>query len=279
MTMLIADAGSTKTDWRLVGVGEGRSFATGGLNPHHLCEAALRRELRLAAEAVGGVPVGAIRFYGSGCTPDKAPLMAGLLTEVFGIENVEVQSDMVGAARAVAGDAEALVGILGTGSNLCYWDGHSTHPSVASLGYLLGDEGSGAYIGKQLLRMALRDELPPALQADFAAQTGLTQSEALHHAYEERGAGAWLASLVPFCVRHRQHSTIQHLLQQSFAAFLSAHCRMIQPHAQLPIHFVGSIAWQFADELRAQLRGRQLCAGRFLKAPIEGLEAYYAGED
>lgn len=280
MPCLIADSGATKTDWRLVGGGgERHAFSTRGLNPHHLTEAGLRHELALAAENVTGTPVQTIHFYGAGCTADKTPLMASLLAEAFGCGRVEVLSDMVGAARAVAGHEAALVCILGTGSNLCLWDGQSAQPGAPSLGYILGDEGSGAHIGKTLLRSALRGELPEPLLAAFHEETQLTLAEALRHVYGEPGAATWLASLAPFCARHRQFPQMSQLLEGCFTAFFTAHRSTFAAHADLPIHWVGSIACQFQAELENLMCCNGWHPGRFLKAPIDGLEAYHAGED
>ena len=274
-SILVADSGSTKTDWRLLeGDSQIRAFTTLGLNPHHHDDEELRHRLAPVVERLGGGRVQRIHFYGSGCTRDQWQRMTLLLRQTFRCQRVEVQSDMVGAARAVSLDAPALVAILGTGSNLCYWDGRRITPSVPSLGYILGDEGSGSHIGRELLRRVMRGQLP-RLYVTFYRYTQLTEAAILDHLYRLPDTGAWLASLVPFCVAHRRSAPIVELLTDCFSQFLATHSALLQRHPHTPLHFVGSIATQFRTELERLLLLRGIPIGRFIPSPIEGLEKYH----
>ena len=278
-SILVADSGSTKTDWRLLeGGGHTRAFTTSGLNPHHCDDEELQHRLAPVLEQIDGRNVHRIHFYGSGCTRDQLHRMILLLRKAFRCQRVEVKSDMVGAARAASPGEPALVAILGTGSNLCYWDGRRITPSVPSLGYILGDEGSGSHIGRQLLRRLMRGQLP-GLNAAFYQQTRLTDAAILDHLYRLPGTGAWLASLVPFCVEHRRSTTILELLTDCFNQFLDTHSAIIQRHPHTPLHFIGSIGTQFRPEIKRLLLLRGIHIGQFIPSPIEGLEKYHLLKD
>lgn len=296
--ILIADSGGTGTDWSLIpsplrtGGMKGGLVHTCGLNPLHGLPTSeeLRRALITAGFPLPGREERenlSLFFYGAGCTSDQMPRMRAFLCETFGCasEQVCVQSDMVGAARAVQGDSPGLVAILGTGANACYWDGRELHPGPRSLGYVLGDEGSGAYIGRLLLRAILRGD-DAALAAQFEQETGLTYPDILERVYRRPGAAAFLAALAPFCASHRQHPLVHEVLDRAFTHFAG---ELLMPLVAVwdcrSVGFVGSIARHFRPELAEALGRHGITISQVVARPIEALTDYHtrrrphAGED
>ncbi len=197
--ILIADSGSTKTEWSLVGRnGVERTFRTAGINPYLLSEDEVRRIL--TREVLVELPIERITevyFYGAGCVGRPAETLCVQLHRVIGPETVEVNSDLLAAARALCGDAPGIVAILGTGSNSGYYDGHDITRRVPSLGFLLGDEGSGSDLGKHLLADALKGLLPEPLARQFFDCYPLTQEEVLDAVYRRPMPNRYMARFLP----------------------------------------------------------------------------------
>jgi len=296
---LIADSGSTKTAWCIVG-NSPHTLHTQGINPFQLSEedicAILRRELLpqlqpILSQRTGiqgenpSVPHGKaageedleVFFYGAGCTPEKAPVVASALRQTIGPQaHIDVQSDMLGAARGLCGRQSGIVAILGTGSNACHYDGETLHAGNPALGYILGDEGSGAYIGKRLVGDILKHQLPDDLCQRFFEETHETQASILQKVYREPLPNRFLASLSPFCLKHRQHTAIQSLLIDCFKQFFQ---RNILTAAwdtdERTVHFVGSIAHHYAEELTTAATQCGCQVGRIMQSPLEGLITYH----
>lgn len=281
MITLIADSGSTKTDWLLLdtAVGPLKSFITSGLNPCLMTDEDITRRLTTEvrpklAEHLCGHSLDCIRFYGAGCRPDQISRMAGHLSSAFSANDVEVASDLLGAARALCGRRPGIVGILGTGSGSALYDGRKFQQQTPSLGYILGDEGSGAVLGRRLLGDIFKRQLPETIVRAFEEETYCTIDDAICNVYREPAPNRYLAQFTHFLADHREDENVHALLVNEFRLFFSrnvaAYCR-----PNLPVHLVGSIAHVFAEELQEAAEKEGCKIGRVLRSPIDGLGDYY----
>ena len=299
---LIADSGSTKTAWCLIEDPE-HVIYTQGINPFQQNEEEIRVILQhellpnLISQASSLTPsLSAIHFYGAGCTPEKAPIVAEALRQVFSsATDIHVESDMLGAARGLCGHQAGIVSILGTGSNSCYYDGCSLHPGIPALGYILGDEGSGAYMGKRLVGDVLKRQFPEDVCQLFFQETQETQADIIQRVYRTPLPNRYLASLSPFCARHREHPAIHAFLIDCFTQFFQrniiplsrelkkANPRLLTPDSSLPapdsllttVHFVGSVAHYYRTELTEAATSLGYSVGTILQAPLQGLVSYH----
>lgn len=283
MTKLIADSGGTSTSWCLIAAdGQRQERESAGLNPHHGLPTAQELKDCFLHERDWPQHIDAVHFYGAGCTPDRIGAVRALLVAATGCpeERVEVRSDVVGAARALCGDEPGRVCILGTGSNTSYWDGHDALAGVRPLGYVLGDEGSGAHIGRILLRGILRGTCSQGLADAFRRETGLSYADILERVYRQAQGNAFLASLATFCGRHRDDPYVRRVLAQSFGAFADEQVApLVATYGRGPLHCVGSVAYFFRPELTAVLSERGLTVGNIVRRPIEALADYHERRD
>lgn len=265
---LIADSGSTKTGW-LLGA---QRVQTQGLNPFHLTDEAIMAVLtqELLPQLTDTAPVQAVRFYGSGVTPQQQQRMEALLKTVFPqAVTIEARSDMLGAARALCGSGEGLACILGTGANSCLYDGQRIVANVPPLGYVLGDEGSGAVLGRMFLNALYKGRLPQTLVSVFEQSTGLTMPQVIERVYRQPLANRFLASLAPFIHQHTKEPGVQHLVVQNFRTFISHN---VKPYGRpdLPLSAVGSIAFFFRDQLQEAATAEGYTLGQVLRSPLDG---------
>lgn len=289
---IIADSGSTKTDWAVLR--DGRLIATArtaGLNPFQMSGAEIEAELSahllpaLPAEVTNkqappapphseeGNTVG-LHFYGAGCTPEKQPVVEHALRTVLpSIGHCEVASDMLGAARAVCGAKPGIACILGTGSNSCAYDGHDIVKNVPALGFILGDEGSGAVMGKTLVADVLKSQLPKHVCDRFFSKYHLTQADIIDRVYRQPKPNTFLASFVPFLEENIAEPAIERLVKDSFRAFIRRNVMQYDGYDRLPIGFVGSIAAVYRPQLEAVAAEEGITLGRIIKAPLDALTA------
>lgn len=275
---LIADSGSTKTDWCLMdGNIVMKRIKTKGFNPFFETEKEIEYELSnaLVPKIPRGTKIDAIHFFGAGCTPEKAPIVArALMMQVSDEARVEVCSDMVGAARALCGNEPGIVCILGTGSNSCEYDGKKIVKNVSPLGFILGDEGSGAVLGKILVGDLLKNQLGEELKEKFLTQYKLTTAEIIDRVYRQPFPNRFLASLQPFMEDNLDNEAIFYLVMEAFSHFIARNV-MQYDYQHLPVHFTGSVAYAYRKVLEksAELTGIQL--GIITNSPMEGLIKYY----
>lgn len=274
---LIADSGATKANWVAVVDGQARQrFQTPGISPYFLDDAGIAATVREVRQALPG-SYAAVHFYSTGCkAAEQRQRVTTLLATLFPESTaVQVETDLLGAARAVAQRAPGVVGILGTGSNACRYDGRQITSTAGGLGFILGDEGSGAAIGKALIMDYLNQQLPPALAQELEASHHLTRDNILQAVYQLPYPNRFLATFAPFVHQHRQEPSLQTLLEGQFRAFFR-HSILVDGHpGTLPVHFVGSIAHYFADELRAVAQALGLELGQIQADPLPGLVAYH----
>lgn len=275
--ILIADSGSTKTQWAVADTaGEPRMFVTSGINALMLTrdELVARLEGELLPQLHGAVP-DEVWFYGAGCLPHVCPMVADALKEVTTAGFVEVASDMLGTARALCGHDEGIACILGTGSNSCRYDGSHIVDNVSPLGYILGDEGSGAVLGRRLIGDVLKRQLPPGICDAFMVRYGLSPAEIIERVYRRPGANRFMASFVPFMAEHRSVEGIHALLVDEFTRFFCRNVASYAGYRDVPVHFVGSVAMVFAKELREAAAAFAIRVGTIMQNPIFGLIDYH----
>ena len=270
--ILTADSGSTKTAWC---VGE-LTFNTQGLNPLTTPDEAIALTLAEARSRVGGVSVSKVVFYGAGCATEPMRLkIAQHLGAVFPDAEVEVGTDMLGACRGFGSAYGAgLVGILGTGSNACYYDGTAILSQPHSLGYVLGDEGSGNHIGRCLLKEYLEERMPQPLASLFSAQFGITHPVAIEHIYRQPNANRWLASLAPFASANISDPYVSGLVEQCMAGYFDHIVSPLSRQAARQgllhhdeLRLVGSVAQAFAQQLSGVAARYHISITAIQKAP------------
>lgn len=271
--ILIADSGSTKTDWC---VDNGAVIHTMGINPFHQSAESIRQILcnELLPQLPETILLDEIHFYGAGCTPEKSVIVKEALEVMFPQASIHVKSDLLGAAHALCGKTKGIACILGTGSNSCYYDGEQIVQNVSPLGYILGDEGSGAVLGKRLVGDCLKNQLPQDICNAFLETFELTPSTIIEKVYRQPQANRFLASLTPFLSAHREVPQIHELLVSSFTDFF--HRNVMQyPYQDTPVHFVGSIAWHFKEEVKEAALLLGIHTGKFIQSPIGELLKYH----
>ncbi|MDR1682663.1 MAG: ATPase [Candidatus Symbiothrix sp.] len=273
--ILIADSGSTKTKWVKIGSDSSiETCTTAGLNPFFTDENEFLRILEHQF-SLSGTGIEAIYFYGAGCIPEKTGGIKKRLSSYFQINNISVDTDLMAAARSLCGRSAGLVGILGTGSNSCYYDGTKIAVQVPALGYVLGDEGSGAALGKQLLADIFKKQLPQNIIADFHEQYALNQSDVIEKVYRQPFPNRFLAQFTPFIVEHLSEPAIMDLVDRSFSVFVQRNLLQYPFIQQLPIHFTGSVAYYLKSCLENVLQNFHLKAGNITSDPMEGLIHYH----
>ncbi|MCM1483169.1 MAG: ATPase [Muribaculaceae bacterium] len=280
--ILIADSGSTKIRWAAISheALTPITFTSAGINPAIMTTADIQAALSSALSSnIQEVPEH-IYYYGAGCaTPELCTVMARLLSEASGTDlcNINVYSDMTGAARALCADEAGIVCILGTGSNSCYYDGTTVTDNVSPLGYILGDEGSGAVLGRTLLGNVFKRQLPDDIIAAFhRAYPELTVASLIENVYRRPAPNRFLASFTPFIAEHMAHPAMHAMLLDAFTAFLRRNVQLY-PHAHnVPIHFTGSVAAVFASILREAIDCTEgLALGKIAADPMPGLIEYH----
>ena len=276
--ILLADSGSTKTDWGLVENGKlVKRLRTSGMNPFQMSEEAITEEIKthLVPELPGTV-LDEVHFYGAGCTKEKQPIVERALRANLTINGeCEVASDMLGAARGICGHKPGIACILGTGSNSCSYDGKNLVKNVSPLGFILGDEGSGAVLGKLLVGDVLKNQMPEAITKRFFETYKLTSAEIIDHVYRQPKPNTFLASFVPFLEENIDEPKIYNLVKESFRSFLRRNVMQYDGWQTLPIGFNGSIAKIYKKPLLEALEEEGMHLGRIIQAPMEAMVEYH----
>ena len=276
--ILLADSGSTKTDWGLVENGKlVKRLRTSGMNPFQMSEEAITEEIKthLVPELPGTV-LDEVHFYGAGCTKEKQPIVERALRANLTINGeCEVASDMLGAARGICGHKPGIACILGTGSNSCSYDGKNLVKNVSPLGFILGDEGSGAVLGKLLVGDVLKNQMPEAITKRFFEKYKLTSAEIIDRVYRQPKPNTFLASFVAFLEENIDEPKIYNLVKESFRSFLRRNVMQYDGWQTLPIGFNGSIAKIYKKPLLEALEEEGMHLGRIIQAPMEAMVEYH----
>ena len=299
MLRLIADSGSTKTDWTLlfspapvVGYEVIATFRTQGITPIHQTPADIRlilanelqpqlsafpRAKLVDTKVLEGTLMQSctVYFYGSGCTPAHVPMMKQVLAEVLSPKSVEVYSDLMAAARALCQHEAGIACILGTGANSCLYDGEQIAQNTPALGYILGDEGSGSVLGRLFLNAIFKNPKLSKLRDQYLEENKLTQADIIKKVYNEPMVNRFLATTSPFILEHLDNPILQRLVIDNFRQFFRSN---IDPygHHDLPVHFVGSMAYHYRKQLEEAAKEEGYTIGQTMQSPMEGLIKYHS---
>ena len=275
--VLIADSGSTKTEWCLTENGETlETVFTQGISPYFLNSIQIEEILR--SELISNLKnlPDTIYFYGTGCSnPINIKLIKDSLQKSFSDSFVFVNHDLMAAARALCGNQPGIVAILGTGSNSCYYDGNEIVKNSPGLGFILGDEGSGAYLGKKVIQYYLYNTFEEELIEAFENKYNLKSADILNSVYKEPLPNRYLAKFVGFLIENRGHFMIENIIEDGLNDFFFTHLYKYPQSWNLPINFVGGVAHQFKDVIEELCNTYELKMGNVLKNPMAGLINYH----
>ena len=277
MAILIADSGSTKCEWCLAGSRKKTSYFTQGMSPYFLnaeqMEKVIVDELK---KKIKDDPE-EIHFYGTGNkNPKNAKMIAGVLKKVFPASLVTVDHDLLGAARALCQHEPGVACILGTGSNSCSFNGKKIIKNSPGLGYVLGDEGSGAYLGKKVIQYYLYDIFEKELKEKFEEKYHTDAAEILENVYQKPLPNRYLASYTIFLSENRDHYMIENIIEDGLNDFFYNHVSRYPESRKHPVHFTGSIAYHFKDVVLDLCEVYGFAAGTILKSPMEGLVRFHS---
>lgn len=275
--MLIADSGSTKAHWCLIDAKGQRLIQTLGINPYNMSNTDIAEVLeRELYPNIDSQIIKNIHFYGAGCsTTQKCNLIDSVLQVYFKDANIEVHHDLLGAARALCGHKPGIACILGTGSNACYYDGNDIKEQMNSLGFVLGDEGSGAFMGKLFIRDYYQNAMPNEMKELFRQEFNPRLENILDSIYNQPRPNRFLASFAPFFLKHIQHPYISGIVSNSFDEFFSKYVLKFGEAKNNEVHFLGSIAYHFSDLLKISAKKAGLQTGKIFISPIQGLIDYH----
>lgn len=278
MAILIADSGATKSEWCLVNDnGRKKTVFTQGISPYFLnssqVQAILQNEL---LPSLRKYDISHLYYYGTGCIdPQNAKMISGAIKKVFPGTRVAVDHDLSGAAKALCGHKKGIACILGTGSNSCYFDGRKIVKNSPGIGYILGDEGSGAYLGKKVVQYYLYGTFDEELKYKFDDKYHASSVEILENVYRKPLANRYLAGFSLFLAENRGHYMIENIVEDGLNDFFFAHLCKYSQSWKLPIHFVGGVAWGFKDVIKELSHVYEFELGKILKNPMEGLIDYH----
>ncbi len=273
--VLIADSGTTKTEWCMItesGISE--TVITSGINPFY--QEAENISGILQKEFFAAKKFSAVHFYGAGCiNEEKQNIVKKAILQVFDTESIYIGSDLLAAARSLCQDQPGVACILGTGSNSCYYNGNEIVSNVSPLGFILGDEGSGAVLGKKLVGDILKKQLSEFLINDFFDTYKTTAIEILENVYKKPFPSRYLAGYAKFLSKNIKYSEIEQLVISSFREYVTRNLLKYPDINTIPIHFTGSIAFHFEAQLRKVIQEQNLILGNIEQAPMNGLIKYH----
>jgi len=275
--ILIAESGSTKTDWHLVGDNNFcKTFETIGFNPYFISSEKILNELVNSNLTAIKNNVKQVFFYGAGCsTPTNCHMINNPLQTFFTSAKIQVSHDILAAARACCGTASGMVAILGTGANSCLYNGNKITDNISALGFILGDYGSGADIGKTFIKNFLANELPPKITNDFINQYHLNINDILVAVYQKKLPNRYLASFSYFVFQHINNEFIKKMVADRFCLFFEKNICKYNNYQQYNLHLVGSIAFTYQEIIKNIALKYNVKVDNILKHPIEELVKYH----
>ncbi|MES2794738.1 MAG: N-acetylglucosamine kinase [Bacteroidota bacterium] len=278
MSILIAESGSSKTDWRLIdNEGNISQFKTLGFNPYYQEEESIFLEVSENVIPYIKIEINKIFYYGTGITnADKSRIIQNVFERAFSNATIEINDDMVAAARSLCGNEAGIACILGTGSNSCFYDGQKIANQIPPLGFWLGDEGSGGYLGKELIKKYIRKELSDEIQQKFIKKFGnLERTEILDRAYKQPFPNRYFAGFSKFLFDNRADPTIYLIVLEAFSQFFEKSVVKYPNYQNYKVHFTGSVAFYYSDILRKTATKYGVTIGVILESPIAGLVLYH----
>lgn len=279
MAILIADSGATKCEWCVVDKGKiKKTVFTLGISPYFLngsqIEELVRRDL---VPEIHKFNIDSIYYYGTGCKAlENRKMIQKALARVFPGKSIEVEIDLLGAARAVCLDQKGIACILGTGCNSCYFNGKKIVKNSPGLGYVLGDEGSGAYLGKKVIQYYLYKTFDEELKYRFEEKYKLTEADILDRVYKQPLPNRFLATFALFLAENRGHYMIENIIEDGINDFFFQHVIKYNESWKLPVHFVGGVAFGFRDVILELCHSYELEPGNILQHPMQGLIKYHS---
>ena len=275
---LIADSGSTKTEWCLEKGGKRTVFITTGMSPYFLNGSQMIEIIDgEVLPLLKNAKIQELFYYGTGCgNVENLRLVRKVLQHCFKGVDIHIDTDITGAAMALCGKEKGVVSILGTGSSTCYYNGKKIAKNSPGLGYVLGDEGSGAYMGKKVIQHYLYEIFDEDLRARFDAKFVTNANEILNAVYKEPFANRFLAGFALFLAENRGHYMIENIIEDSLSNFFHVHVLKFREIRKVPVHFTGGIAYGFRDVLQQLITNNGLIPGNILRNPMDGLIKYHS---
>lgn len=274
---LLADSGATKAEWCLLNNGKKKILFTQGISPYFLNTGQIAELLeKELVPKIKNVTVEHIHYYGTGCSNvDNVRSIKKALNKIFAKAQVKVNTDLMAAARALCGHEKGIACILGTGSNSCYYNGKNIVKNSPGIGYVLGDEGSGAYLGKKVIQYYLYNTFDEDLRARFDAKFVTTAAEILDNVYKKPLPNRYLASFALFLAENRGHYMIENIIEDGLNDFFFQHLCKYNEIWKQPVNFVGSVAYGFKDVIEQLCSSYEFELGTVLKNPMDGLIRYH----
>jgi N-acetylglucosamine kinase-like BadF-type ATPase len=280
MNILIADCGATKSEWVLLHGGKKKKIETLGISPYFLDSGEIADLLK--KELLPGLKqadIDQVYYYGTGClNPDNVKIVKKALKGLFPAARLHVTDDLMGAALGLCGTTKGMVSNLGTGSFAIYFDGKKIAKSSPGLGFILGDEGSGAYLGKKVVQYYLYNTFDEELRYKFDAKYVTNRSEILENVYKKPFPNRYLAAFTLFLFENRGHYMIENIIEDGLNDFFFNHLCKYRESWKLPIHFVGGVAYGFKDVVRDLCAGYEFELGQIMRKPMDGLIVYHSNK-
>lgn len=275
--ILVVDSGSYKSDWMFHPEGEDiLRYRAKGINPFFSSEKEIIKNIQQIHDIKPYInQITEIYYFGSGCTnPDRREIVSNALSHIFPYAFVSIDTDIIGSAYATCGDDKGFIATIGTSSNISFFDGELVQPSKQGLGYVLGDIGSGAWFGVNLVTSFLYESLPHELYIAFQEKYNLNKDKVIENVYQKSSPNVYLASFAPFLSEHQNHPFISLLINKGFEKFIQSNICLYPNYQDYVCHFVGSIAYHFKDELMKVCERHQIKVGKIIKQPIQDLYYY-----
>jgi glucosamine kinase len=278
MAILLADSGATKCEWCLIKNGRRKTIFTQGISPYFLT---IQQICQLLTDellpSLKNTQVTELFYYGTGLSNlNNVKILEKALRSLFPGTKVKADHDMMAAAHALCGHSKGIACILGTGSNSCFFNGKKVVKNRPGLGYVLGDEGSGAYLGKKVIQYYLYDTFDEDLRYKFDNSFKTNRSEILENVYKKPLPNRYLAGFASFLAQNRGHFMVENILEDGLNDFFFQHLCKYAESWKYPIHFVGGVSFGFKDVLKDLCQSYEFELGRILKNPMEGLIAYHS---
>lgn len=276
--IVIADSGSTKTEWCLVDNDIIINRITSkGINPYFESKEEISTEIKSVLSKIEiSNNLSALYFYGAGCTHEKKDIVKDSISDIVGSNTfIEVNSDLLGAARALFGRERGIACILGTGSNSCSYNGEFIEKNISPLGFILGDEGSGAVIGRLFIGALLKNQFGEELKLKFLSENNLTQEEIIDRVYRKPFPNRFLASLSPFILRNISNEKVYSLILNCFKDFFTRNI-MQYDYLNNNVAFIGSVAYYYKNILSEVAQTLNITISKIEVSPIDGLVKFHS---
>ncbi len=274
--ILIAECGSTKCDWCLISESHRQEFTSPGLNPALSSDSEIHQVLISdVIPKICAYEIESLFFYGAGIRAQTKSRMFSILSLALNATVVEVNTDILAAARSLCGTTEGIVGIMGTGSNSCVYDGNRIVEQFFSPGYFFGDEGGGAYIGKIFINDYLRNRLPENIKQEVEDEYKLNRDSVMENIYRKPYPNRYMAGFMPFIHKRITDEYMRNVVRESVSAFFDLQLSTLNFPASYDLFFTGSVAWVFSDFIKEEAGKRNMNIRKIVKSPLEGLVKYH----